>query len=62
MAISPKMLAVLRKVEAASEAHLANIRERGKAEKARAKLLLELKRKPPTKKPPLRVVGKRSAS
>ncbi|HEU4761490.1 MAG TPA: hypothetical protein VFS74_04160 [Gemmatimonadales bacterium] len=56
------MLAVLRKVEAASEAHLANIRERGKAEKARAKLLLELKRKPPMKKPPIRANEKRKAS
>ncbi|HSE47547.1 MAG TPA: hypothetical protein VL287_14375 [Gemmatimonadales bacterium] len=62
MAISPKMLAVLRKVEAASEAHLANIRERGKAEKARAKLLLQLKRKPPVKKPPIRANEKRKAS
>lgn len=54
MAISPKMLAVLRKVEAASEEHLAKIRERGKREaaaKARAKALESLKRKPPIKKP-----------
>ncbi len=55
MAISPKMLAVLRKVEAASQEHLAKIRERGKreaAEKARAKLLETSKRKPPSKKQP----------
>jgi len=40
MAISPKMLAVIQKVEAARLAHLAKLRERGKQEadaKARAK-------------------------
>lgn len=40
MAISPKMLAVLQKVEAAREEHFAKLRERGKQEaeaKARAK-------------------------
>jgi hypothetical protein len=65
MAISPKMLAVLRKVEAASEEHLAKIRERGKREaaaKARAKALESLKRKPPIKKPPVPASAKRKAS
>lgn len=40
MAISPRMLAVLQKVDAAREAHFAKLRERGKQEadaKARAK-------------------------
>ena len=62
MAISPRMLAVLRKVEAATEEHLTKIRDRGRAEKARAKLLLERKRKPPMKKPPLSAATKRKAS
>ena len=65
MAISPKMLAVLQKVEAASQEHLAKIRERGKreaAEKARAKALETLKRKPPIKPQSLRANQKRKAS
>lgn len=62
MAISPKMLAVLQKVEAASREHLAKIRERGKreaAQKARAKVLQTLKRKPPLTEQPVRTSGKR---
>jgi hypothetical protein len=65
MAISRKMLAVLQKVEAASQQHLAALRERGKreaAEKERAKLLETLKRKPPIKKQPVRAGDKRKAS
>jgi hypothetical protein len=34
MAISPKMLAVLQKVDAKREEHFANLRERGKQEDA----------------------------
>ena len=44
MAISPRMLAVLQKVDALREAHFAKLRERGKQEadvKARAKAALE---------------------
>jgi hypothetical protein len=65
MAISRKMLAVLQKVEAASQQHLANIRERGRreaAEKARVKLLMSLKRKAPIKKQPARGSETRKAS
>ena len=55
MAISPRMLAVLQKVEAAREEHLAKLRERGKQEakaKERAKILqmASLKKKPPLAK------------
>ncbi len=50
MAISPKMLAVIQKVDAASKAHLALLRERGKLEaaaKARAKQMAGSKKNPP---------------
>jgi hypothetical protein len=55
MAISPRMLAVLQKVEAAREEHLAKLRERGRQEakaKERAKILqmANLKKKPPLAK------------
>jgi hypothetical protein len=55
MAISPRMLAVLQKVEAAREEHLAKLRERGRQEakaKERAKILqmASLKKKPPLAK------------
>jgi hypothetical protein len=55
MAISPRMFAVLQKVEAAREEHLAKLRERGKQEakaKERAKILqmANLKKKPPLMK------------
>lgn len=51
MAISPKMLAVIRKVEAAREEHFAKLRQRGKLEaeaKERAKLrqVTNLKKEP----------------
>lgn len=52
MAISPKMLAVIQKVDAASKAHLALLRERGKLEaaaKARAKQMADPKKKPPAR-------------
>ena len=65
MAISRKMLAVLQKVEAASQQHLATLRERGKreaAEKERAKLAMSLKRKPPIQKQPTRRSESRKAS
>jgi hypothetical protein len=59
MAISPRMLAVLRKVDAAREAHFAKLRERGKQEadaKARAKAEQDKqagrKKLPPSKSPP----------
>lgn len=57
MAISPKMLAVLRKVEAAREAHFADLRETAQRETiAREKLkkAANAKKKPPIKKPSLR--------
>ncbi|HEV3346961.1 MAG TPA: hypothetical protein VHC93_07720 [Methylomirabilota bacterium] len=53
MAISPKMLAVLQKVDAIREAHFARLRERGKQEadtKARAKAEQEKRKKPPLPK------------
>jgi hypothetical protein len=58
MAISPRMLAVLQKVEAAREEHLAKLRERGKQEakaKERAKILqmANLKKRTPMTKAPL---------
>ena len=64
MAISPKMLAVLRKVEAAREEHFAKLRQRGKLEaeaKERAKLrqVTSLKKEPPVKTPPLPVAKKK---
>lgn len=57
MAISPKMLAVLQKVDAIREAHFARLRERGKQEadtKARAKAEQEKRKKPPLPKAPRR--------
>ncbi len=65
MAISPRMLAVLQKVEAAREEHLAKLRERGRQEakaKERAKILqmASLKKKPPlAKAPPSRATKKK---
>jgi len=53
MAISPKMLAVLQKVDAIREANFARLRERGKQEadtKARAKAEQEKRKKPPLPK------------
>ena len=64
MAISPKMLAVLRKVEAAREEHFAKLRQRGKLEaeaKERAKLrqVTNLKKEPSAKTLPLPVAKKK---
>ena len=57
MAISPKMLAVLQKVDAARAEHFAGLRETAKQEaqmRAKAKKAQAAKKKPPIKKPPLR--------
>src|SRR6266851_5469882 len=57
MAISPRMLAVLQKVDAIREAHFAKLRERGKQEadvKARAKAEQAKRKKPPLPKAPRR--------
>ena len=61
MAISPKMLAVLRKVDAARAAHFAGLRasaeraaEQVRAQKAAKKT--QATKKPPMKKPPLRMM------
>jgi hypothetical protein len=67
MAISPKMLAVLRKVEAAREEHFAKLRQRGKLEaeaKERAKLrqVTNLKKEPLAKTPPLPVAKKKRSA
>lgn len=53
MAISPRMLAVLQKVDALREAHFAKLRERGRQEadvKARAKAEQAKRKKPPLPK------------
>lgn len=67
MAISPKMLAVLRKVDAAREEHFAKLRQRGKLEaeaKERAKLrqVTHLKKEPSAKTPPLPVAKKKRSA
>ena len=72
MAISPKMLAVLRKVEAAREEHFAKLRQRGKLEaeaKERAKLRQVTNQKkepsvktPSGKTPPLPVAKKKRSA
>lgn len=66
MAISPKMLAVLQKVDAKREEHFANLRERGKQEaaakvraKKAAKKTQAAKKTPPIPKPPVSAQGSR---
>lgn len=57
MAVSPKMLAVLQKVEAARAQFLDGLRQSAKREarlRAATKQAMSAKRKPPMKKPPLR--------
>ncbi len=71
MAISPKMLAVLREVEAAREEHFAKLRKRGKLE-AEAKEARELRQvtnqevsrreDPAGKTPPLPVAKKKRSA
>ena len=61
MAISPRMLAVLRKVDAARAEFFAGLRESAKQEAQirveRKKQLTDARKKPPAKVSPLRVDG-----
>jgi len=60
MALSPKMLAVLQKVDAAREEFIAGLRESAKQEaqlRAERKQVPNAKRKPPIKVPPLRATS-----
>ena len=57
MAISPKMLAVLQKVDAAEAEYFAALRTKARNDRLRlekAKKGLAAKKRPPIKKPPLR--------
>jgi hypothetical protein len=57
MAISPKMLAVVQKVDAAEAEHFAELRTKAVKDRIRlekARTVLAAKKKPPIKKPPLR--------
>jgi hypothetical protein len=60
MALSAKMLAVLQKVDAAREEFFASLRESAKQEaqvRAERKQMTNTKKKPPMRKPPLRVTS-----